>query len=112
VIHMPLVALHICWVNAEKRELLFGFQLGDITISSCIEDQAIHSNKRVVSYVCRSMNLHVMRLTLLPTYMANPFLNAILATVKRAIDLVGGPVILVGHSYGGEQCQLQIIANG
>jgi pimeloyl-ACP methyl ester carboxylesterase len=23
------------------------------------------------------------------------------ATVKRAIDLVGGPVILVGHSYGG-----------
>jgi pimeloyl-ACP methyl ester carboxylesterase len=22
-------------------------------------------------------------------------------TVKRAIDLVGGPVILVGHSYGG-----------
>jgi pimeloyl-ACP methyl ester carboxylesterase len=24
------------------------------------------------------------------------------ATVKRAIDLVGGPTILVGHSYGGE----------
>jgi pimeloyl-ACP methyl ester carboxylesterase len=24
-----------------------------------------------------------------------------IATVKRAIDLVGGPVILVGHSYGG-----------
>src|SRR6476660_7069647 len=24
------------------------------------------------------------------------------ATVKRAIDLVGGPVTLVGHSYGGE----------
>jgi pimeloyl-ACP methyl ester carboxylesterase len=24
------------------------------------------------------------------------------ATVKRAIDLIGGPVILVGHSYGGE----------
>ncbi len=23
------------------------------------------------------------------------------ATVKRAIDLIGGPVILVGHSYGG-----------
>jgi pimeloyl-ACP methyl ester carboxylesterase len=23
------------------------------------------------------------------------------ATVKRAIDLLGGPVILVGHSYGG-----------
>ena len=23
------------------------------------------------------------------------------ATVKRAIDLVGGPTILVGHSYGG-----------
>jgi pimeloyl-ACP methyl ester carboxylesterase len=23
------------------------------------------------------------------------------ATVKRAVDLVGGPVILVGHSYGG-----------
>ena len=23
------------------------------------------------------------------------------ATVKRAIDLVGGPVTLVGHSYGG-----------
>jgi len=23
------------------------------------------------------------------------------ATVKRAIDLMGGPVILVGHSYGG-----------
>jgi pimeloyl-ACP methyl ester carboxylesterase len=25
-----------------------------------------------------------------------------IATVKRAIDLIGGPVILVGHSYGGE----------
>jgi pimeloyl-ACP methyl ester carboxylesterase len=25
-----------------------------------------------------------------------------IATVKRAIDLVGGPTILVGHSYGGE----------
>ena len=24
------------------------------------------------------------------------------ATVKRAIDLLGGPTILVGHSYGGE----------
>jgi pimeloyl-ACP methyl ester carboxylesterase len=24
------------------------------------------------------------------------------ATVKRAIELVGKPVILVGHSYGGE----------
>jgi pimeloyl-ACP methyl ester carboxylesterase len=24
-----------------------------------------------------------------------------IATVKRAIDLIGGPVILVGHSYGG-----------
>jgi len=24
------------------------------------------------------------------------------ATVKRAIDLVGGPITLVGHSYGGE----------
>ena len=24
------------------------------------------------------------------------------ATVKRAIDLIGGPVTLVGHSYGGE----------
>ena len=24
-----------------------------------------------------------------------------IATVKRAIDLVGGPVILVAHSYGG-----------
>ena len=24
-----------------------------------------------------------------------------IATVKRAIDLVGGPVTLVGHSYGG-----------
>jgi pimeloyl-ACP methyl ester carboxylesterase len=24
------------------------------------------------------------------------------ATVKRAIDLIGGPTILVGHSYGGE----------
>src|ERR671910_2201070 len=24
------------------------------------------------------------------------------ATVKRAIDLVGGPTILVGHSFGGE----------
>ena len=24
------------------------------------------------------------------------------ATVKRAIDLVGKPVTLVGHSYGGE----------
>src|SRR6476619_8543243 len=24
-----------------------------------------------------------------------------IATVKRAIDLVGGPLILVGHSYGG-----------
>src|SRR5215469_6679400 len=24
-----------------------------------------------------------------------------IATVKRAIDLAGGPVILVGHSYGG-----------
>jgi pimeloyl-ACP methyl ester carboxylesterase len=24
-----------------------------------------------------------------------------IATVKRAIDIVGGPVILVGHSYGG-----------
>ena len=24
-----------------------------------------------------------------------------IATVKRAIDLVGAPVILVGHSYGG-----------
>jgi pimeloyl-ACP methyl ester carboxylesterase len=23
------------------------------------------------------------------------------ATTKRAIDLIGGPVILVGHSYGG-----------
>ena len=23
------------------------------------------------------------------------------ATVKRAVDLIGGPVILVGHSYGG-----------
>src|SRR5215218_11497100 len=23
------------------------------------------------------------------------------ATVKRAVDLVGGPTILVGHSYGG-----------
>ena len=23
------------------------------------------------------------------------------ATVKRAIELIGGPVILVGHSYGG-----------
>ena len=23
------------------------------------------------------------------------------ATVKRAIDLVGGPITLVGHSYGG-----------
>ncbi|MGC2570706.1 MAG: alpha/beta fold hydrolase [Candidatus Nitrosopolaris sp.] len=23
------------------------------------------------------------------------------ATVNRAIDLMGGPVILVGHSYGG-----------
>jgi pimeloyl-ACP methyl ester carboxylesterase len=23
------------------------------------------------------------------------------ATVKRAIELVGGPTILVGHSYGG-----------
>jgi pimeloyl-ACP methyl ester carboxylesterase len=23
------------------------------------------------------------------------------ATVKRAIDLLGGPIILVGHSYGG-----------
>jgi pimeloyl-ACP methyl ester carboxylesterase len=25
-----------------------------------------------------------------------------IATVKRAIDLVGGPITLVGHSYGGE----------
>ena len=24
-----------------------------------------------------------------------------MATVKRAIDLVGGPITLVGHSYGG-----------
>jgi pimeloyl-ACP methyl ester carboxylesterase len=24
------------------------------------------------------------------------------ATVKRAIQLVGGPTVLVGHSYGGE----------
>jgi pimeloyl-ACP methyl ester carboxylesterase len=24
------------------------------------------------------------------------------ATVKRAIDLIGGPTVLVGHSYGGE----------
>ena len=24
-----------------------------------------------------------------------------IATVKRAIDLIGGPVTLVGHSYGG-----------
>jgi pimeloyl-ACP methyl ester carboxylesterase len=24
-----------------------------------------------------------------------------IATVKHAIDLIGGPVILVGHSYGG-----------
>ena len=24
-----------------------------------------------------------------------------IATVKRAIDLIGGPVVLVGHSYGG-----------
>jgi pimeloyl-ACP methyl ester carboxylesterase len=23
------------------------------------------------------------------------------ATVKRAIDLVGGPITLIGHSYGG-----------
>lgn len=23
------------------------------------------------------------------------------ATVKRAIDFIGGPVVLVGHSYGG-----------
>jgi pimeloyl-ACP methyl ester carboxylesterase len=30
-----------------------------------------------------------------------PSLADDIATVKRAIDLVGGPVILVGHSYGG-----------
>ena len=24
-----------------------------------------------------------------------------IATVKRAIDLIGGPVILVAHAYGG-----------
>ena len=24
-----------------------------------------------------------------------------IATVKRAVELVGGPTILVGHSYGG-----------
>src|SRR5690348_16981862 len=24
------------------------------------------------------------------------------ATVKRAVDLIGGPTVLVGHSYGGE----------
>jgi pimeloyl-ACP methyl ester carboxylesterase len=29
------------------------------------------------------------------------FLADDVATVKRAIDLIGGPVILVGHSYGG-----------
>ena len=33
---------------------------------------------------------------------SSPFLADDVATVKRAIDLVGGgPITLVGHSYGG-----------